>query len=159
MVEYVPPPQDLSHLNPVQKYMQKGHLDRQDYIWLFIIVLAYFSARPYIQKFFKWWMGSEDQKEGEQVMTEYFDSKAKVGPNAIRGTENEEPSLIPEKIGDASASGSNIDQKGGVVNRKAKGKSGEEQLLDWDDEPARQPAEGDKTDVVAWMDKWTNDTE
>jgi len=159
MVEYVAPPEDLTQLNPIQRYMQKGQLGRQDYVWLLIVVLAYFTARPYIQKFFKWWMGTEDQKEGEQVMDEYFKSKAKVGPNAIRGTESEEPSTMVEKAGAASASGSSLDKKSGVVNRKAKGKSGEEELLDWDDEPPRKPTEGDKSDVVTWLDKWSDEAE
>lgn len=157
MVEYVPPPEDFSRLNPVQRYLQKGHLDRQDYIWLILFVLAYFTARPYIQEFFKWWMGNDAIKEGAQVREEYYKSKAKVGPNAIRGTDTEESTTIPET--GSGASGSAVDKKGNVVNRKTKEKTGEDQLLDWDDEPARKPTEGDKSDVVAWLDKWSNEQE
>jgi len=154
MVDYAPPPEDLSQLNLIQRYMQKGSLDRQDYVWLLILVLAYFSARPYIQSVFKWWFSENDVKEGEQVREEYMRSKAKVGPNSIRGIETQES--IAE-TGETSTSGSNVDKKGKVTNRKIKEKSGEEELLDWDEEPARAPAEGDKADVVAWLDKWSKD--
>ncbi|KIV85885.1 hypothetical protein PV11_01537 [Exophiala sideris] len=157
MVEYVAPPEDFSRLNPIQRYMQKGQLERQDYIWLILIVAAYFTARPYIQSFFKWWMGDDAMKEGEKAQEEYFKSKAKVGPNAIRGTETEDSTTIPEKS--PGASGSSADKKGNVMNRKTNERTGEDQLLDWDDEPARKPAEGDKSDVVAWLDKWSNEQE
>lgn len=158
MVEYTPPPADLSRLNPIQRYMQKGQLERQDYVWLLIMVLAYFAARPYIQNLFKWWFNHDDLQEGEQVREEYLKSKAKVGPNAIRGTEADEPVSIPEKLEDTTT-GSHVDKKGKVVNRKTKEKSGEEKLLDWDDEPERTPTEGDKSDVVTWLDKWSKESE
>lgn len=157
MVDYSPPPEDLSQLNPIQRYMQKGSLDRDDYVWLLILVLAYFSMRPTIQKVFKWWFSEKDVREGEQILNEYAQSKAKVGPNSIRGTESQDSTTIPTEIGETSASGSNVDKTGKVVNRKTRDTAGEAQLLDWDDEPARIPAEGDKTDVVAWLDKWSNE--
>ncbi|KIW91998.1 uncharacterized protein Z519_06980 [Cladophialophora bantiana CBS 173.52] len=156
MVEYTPPPEDLSRLNPIQRYMQKGQLDKQDYVYLFIIVAIYFMARPKIEEFFKWWMGQKDLKEGEQARTEYMHSRAKVGPNVIRGTESTVLETIPEVSGD-TATGTNMDKKGKVMNRKTKEKSGAEKLLDWEDEPERKPTEGDKSDIVAWLDRWSNE--
>jgi len=157
MVDYSPAPEDLSQLNPIQRYMQKGSLDKQDYVWLFLLVLAYFTARPYLHKLAKWFFNPDELLEGERVRNEYLQSKAKIGPNSIRGTESQEPAAIVEKTGDTVASGSSVDKKGKVVNRKTKEKTGEDQLLDWDDEPARRPTEGDKSDVVAWLDKWSDE--
>ncbi|EXJ88382.1 hypothetical protein A1O1_05312 [Capronia coronata CBS 617.96] len=153
MVEYVPPPEDLSHLNAIQRYMQKGTLDKQDYIWLILVVFAYFTARPYIQELFKRFFSPDEYKEGEQIREDYEQSKAKVGPNSIRGIESAESTAMTEPSGETMASGSSIG-KGKVVNRKTKDKSEVDKLLDWDDEPPRKPSEGDKEDVVAWLDKW-----
>lgn len=157
MVEYAPVPENLHELNPIQRYMQKGSLDRQDYAYLFIFVLAYFAARPYIQKLAKWFFAPKELLEGEAAQKEYFDSKAKVSPNEIRGEKEEQPNSISETK--TAASGSNTDKKGNVVNRKSKAqvasqKTQEEQLLNWDDEPARKATEGDKSDIVAWLDRW-----
>ncbi|EHY59708.1 hypothetical protein HRR83_001018 [Exophiala dermatitidis] len=157
MVDYVPPPRDLSHLNAVQRYMQKGSLDKQDYIWLVLIVFAYFTARPYIQELFKRFFNHQDIEEGEKTRAEYIQSKAKVGPNSIRGTEAEESTTIVELSGDTKASGRNSEKKGKAVNRKTKEKSEVDKLLDWDDEPERKPVEGDKTDVATWLDKWADE--
>ncbi|KIX01575.1 uncharacterized protein Z518_09301 [Rhinocladiella mackenziei CBS 650.93] len=157
MVNYTPPPEDLSRLNPIQRYMQKGSLDRQDYVWLFILVLAYFTARPYIQEMFKWWFNHDELKDGERARHEYLQSKAKVEPNIIRGTESQDPITIPEKSGDATTTGSSLDKRDKAMNRKTKEKSVAEKLLDWDGEPERAPLEGDKSDVVAWLDKWSNE--
>jgi hypothetical protein len=137
--------------------MQKGSLDREDYGWLLLIVLAYFTGRPYIERFFKWWFYVAELQEGEEVRREYYESMAKVGPNSIRVNQAEEPNMISEASGDASASGSKVDNKGQVTNRKTKDKSGVEKLMDWDDEPAREPTEGDKSDVVKWLDKWSDE--
>jgi hypothetical protein len=159
MVEYVPPPENFEHLNPIQRYMQKGSLDRQDYVWLFILVLAYFTARPYLQELFKRFFGSSDDlKEGEQIHKDYVLSKAKKSPNAIRGQETQELSTIPEGVEETTASGAQV-TKGKVSNRKNKDKAVVEQLLEWDDEPERMEVEGDKNDVVAWMDKWSDISE
>ncbi|EXJ78290.1 hypothetical protein A1O3_09451 [Capronia epimyces CBS 606.96] len=157
MVQYVPPPEDLSHLNPIQRYMQKGTLDRQDYIWLFLIVLAYFTARPYIQELVKRFFNHDDLKEGEQIRSDYEQSKAKVGPNSIRGNQPDESTAITELLDETAASGSNVKKSGKAVNRKTKDKPELDKLLDWDDEPERKPVEGDKSDVVAWLDKWSNE--
>ncbi|OAP63561.1 hypothetical protein AYL99_02788 [Fonsecaea erecta] len=155
MVEYVPAPSDLSRLNPIQRYMQKGQLDKQDYFYLCLIVLIYFMARPKIEEFFKWWMSPKALREGEQARAEYM-QKAKVGPNVIRGIESTSLETIPEVSVDTT-SGTNVDKKGKVVNRKTKEKSGADKLLDWEDEPERKPTEGDKADIVAWLDKWSNE--
>lgn len=160
MVEYVPPPKDLSRLNPIQRYMQKGSLDRQDYVWLFIIVLAYFTARPYVQELAKRFF-SPATDEGERIRQEFIMSKAKakVGPNAIRGTEHQELETIPESKEDVTTSGTQSTSKGKAVNRKNKEKTLQDQLLDWDDEPARPAEDPSKADVVSWLDKWSKEAE
>ena len=157
MVEYTPAPEDLSRLNPIQRYMQKGSLDTQDYAWLFIAVLAYFTARPYIQELFKRFFSIGDVQEGERVRQDYVKSKAKVGPNSIRGNEVQELETIPESKEDIITSGTNVTTKGKVVNRKNKEKSEQEKLIDWDDEPERPAVEGDRADVVSWLDKWSKE--
>jgi hypothetical protein len=138
--------------------MQKGSLDIEDYAWLVILVLAYIALRPYTQKALKWLLAPKDIDEGRQAQEEYFQSKAKVGANAIRGSKMDEPQTISLETGEVTASGSNLDKSGQAVNRRAKdtnlGKSEEDKLVDWDDEPARGHVEGDKSDVVAWLDKW-----
>lgn len=158
MAKYTPPPEDLSRLNPIQRYMQKGELEGWDWVYLILLVLVYFAARPSIQRFVKWWLADEDLKEGEKAQAEFLRSKAKakVGPNAIRGTETQPTTALPNTSGD-KATGSSLDNKSTVVNRKTKDKSGTDVLLDWDDQPERNPTEGDKNDVVAWMDKWANE--
>lgn len=159
MVEYTAPPKDLNRLNPIQRYMQKGSLDKQDYVWLFIFVLLYFTVRPYLQELAKRFFSSETVEEGEQIRKDFIKSKAKVGPNAIRGLESHELETIPETKEETLASGSHTAAAGQVVNRKNKEKTGEEKLLDWDDEPERSQIDGDKTDVVSWLDKWDQEAE
>lgn len=154
MVEYTPPPADLSHLNPVQRYLQKGQLDSRDLAYLFIFVLAYLAARPAIQRGIKWWMADEELLAGERAQAEFL--KAKIDPNSIRGSKASQATSIPELAGDA-ATGSSVDQNGTVVNRKTKENSGTDVLLDWDDQPGRKPTEGDKADVVSWMNRWANE--
>lgn len=156
MPEYVPPPKDLSRLNPVQRYMQKGSLDKQDYAWLFILVLAYFTVRPYVQELAKRFF-SPETAEGERIRQEYIQNqaKAKIGANAIRGTDHKELETIPESKEDVTTSGTQSTSKGKAINRKNKEKSLQDQLLDWDDEPARPVEEPGKADVVSWLDKWS----
>lgn len=160
MPEYDPPPKDLTRLNPIQRYMQKGSLDKQDYAWLFILVLAYFTVRPYIQELAKRFF-SPDTHEGERIRQEYIQTKAKakVGPNAIRGTDHQELETIPESKEDVTTSGTQTTSKGKAINRKNKEKSLQDQLLDWDDEPARPAEEPGKADVVSWLDKWSKESE
>ncbi|KAJ9615739.1 hypothetical protein H2200_001816 [Cladophialophora chaetospira] len=154
MVQYTPAPADLSQLNPIQRYLQKGELDARDFAYLFIFVLAYLAARPAIQRGIKWWMEDEDLRAGEQAQAEFL--KAKLDPNVLRSSKAREAASIPENHADTTT-GSSVDTKGNVMNRKTKDKSGTDALLDWDDLPARKPTEGDKTDVVSWMNKWSNE--
>ncbi|OCT49272.1 hypothetical protein CLCR_05222 [Cladophialophora carrionii] len=156
MVQYTPPPADLSHLNPIQRYMQKGELEGRDWAFLLIFVLAYLAARPAIQRGIKWWMADDELKEGERAQAEFLRSKAKVSPNTIRGNKSQEATTIPEGAGDTTT-GSSLDHTGNVTNRKAKDRSQAEILLDWDDQPERRPTEGDKADVVTWMNRWSNE--
>ena len=158
MPKYTPPPPTLDHLNPIQRYMQKGSLDRQDYAWLVILVLAYVALRPYVQKFMKWLLAPKDVVEGDQALRDHFQEKAKVGANTIRGSKATDPESITVDSKAVTASGSNPATEGKVLNRKSKptitDKSEEEKLVDWDDEPLHEPVEGGKTDVMAWLDKW-----
>lgn len=155
MPQYVPPPQDLSRLNPIQRYMQKGELEWNDYYWLIGIVIVYIMARPAIQKFFNTTLGgNKDEKEGAQQREAYYQRRAKVGPNAIRGGKDDPLDILSDDA-DVSASGASPANGGGVTNRKAKGpKSEAAKLLDWDDEPSRAPSDGDKSDVMQWLNKW-----
>jgi len=160
MPQYTPPPESLDHLNAIQRYMQKGQLDKHDYVYLVIFVALYIHFRPQIESLFRRLLIGRDIKEGEQAQQVYAESKekAKVGPNAIRG-KGEQSSTMGEPVAETTASGVNTMIEGKVSNRKAKDQSGgkkseTEKLMDWDDEPARKPAEGDKSDVTAWLDRW-----
>lgn len=158
MVEYVPAPADLSRLNPIQRYMQKGTLDWNDYYWLIGIVLVYIWVRPAIQKFFAYAIGgNEAEEEGEAERAAYYERRAKVGPNTIRGGKDEPVDVTTDAV-DGTTSGASLHDKGAISNRKAKGPKGEkseaDKLLDWDDEPSRGSTTGDKSDVVQWLEKW-----
>lgn len=176
-VNYTPPPKDLSRLNAVQRYMQKGSLERQDYIALGLLVLVYWILRPYIQRTIKWLAGPEFS-EGETEQKEYLErrQRAKVGSNSIRSGKTNSEFGNAKTLGDlldegpdALTSGRSNEKEGdaqggeGVKNRKEKTKKGvtfspekseQEKLMDWDDEPARRVAEGDQGDVMEWLDKW-----
>jgi len=144
--------------------MQKGQLEREDWIRLGLLVLAYFVARPWILKLFKWFFTNKDLSEGEAIQKEWAERKAKVGPNAIRGTKSEPVDSTTIMNAEATASGSNTNQANVVVNRKSKiqspndQKSAEEKLLDWEDEGAEPPViaggSGEKADVVTWLNQW-----
>jgi hypothetical protein len=158
MVEYGPKPDRLDRMNPIQRYMQKGSLEFSDYIWLLIVILAYIALRPHTQKFMKWLLAPKDVKDGDEALKSHYQSKASVNPNTIRGGKAELPTVIPENDSSVAASSSAVVNEGQVSNRKAKNSSStkteEEKLIDWDDEPARQHFEGEKSDVIAWLDKW-----
>ena len=159
MVEYGPIPDRLDQMNPIQRWMQKPSLETSDYAWLLILVLGYVVVRPYTKEAIKWLIAPKEVKEGDKAMKEHFEARAKVDANSIRGSnKTTEPGPIPAGKKDVAASGSNIGMDGQVSNRKLKstttGKSEEDKLVDWDDEPPREPVPGDKTDVVAWLDKW-----
>ena len=159
MVEYGPIPDRLDQMNPIQRWMQKPSLETSDYAWLLILVLGYVVVRPYTKEAIKWLIAPKEVKEGDKAMKEHFESRAKVDANSIRGSNKTTTSeQIPAETKNVAATGSNIATDGQVSNRKLKstatGKSEEEKLVDWDDEPPREPVPGDKTDVVAWLDKW-----
>jgi hypothetical protein len=160
MVQYSPPPVNLDRLNPIQRYMQKGSLDTRDYIYLAIFVLLYLAARPAIKKGAEWWLAPKDYREGQQAQKELLQARAraKIGANAIRDGK-ERPQELNEDTGtEVQASGVDSQQTGQVQHRKTKqldlSKSEADKLLDWDDEPARPKQEGDKSDVVTWLNKW-----
>ena len=139
--------------------MQKGSLERDDYIRLGLLVLCYFMLRPYIQKVFKYFF-SGDIQEGEEIREKYEKSmsKAKLDPNTLRDSKKH-PGIEegPAENGEAVGTGRKARNGGAAVNRKVKfapEKTEEEKLLDWDDEPARRPTEGDTADVATWLDKW-----
>ena len=161
MVEYSPPPADLSQLNPIQRHMQKGSLDRQDYAYLLILVLAYVAFRPAIKRGAAWLLAPKDFEEGQQAQKDFAEGRAKatIGANAIRGGKDETDELVRSGEADATASGVDPQSKGQLQNRKMKGqdpnKSEVDKLLDWDDEPVSVKQEGDKSDVLTWLDKWT----
>ena len=164
MVKYEPPPKDLSGLNPIQRYMQNGQGPdfnslNKNWAYLVILALAYILVvRPLIEKLAAWYFGNKDMREGQQALEDHARSKAKakVEPNAIRGTGSQETMATQQSLDDTTT-GSNVDRTGQVFKRKTTVKSGVDQLVDWDDEPARKPTEGDKSDVVAWLDKWSNE--
>ena len=164
MVKYeqpkVPENLDQLNLNPIQRYIQKGSLEKQDYVYLFIFVLAYIALRPAIKKGAAWLLAPKDFHEGQEAQKEHAQNKAKakIGANAIRGG-NDEPEELEDTVSkDVKASGVESGAVGQVLNRKTKGqdsnKSEVDKLIDWDDEPARGKQEGDKSDVMAWLDKW-----
>ena len=159
MPQYVPPPKDLSRLNAVQRYMQKGELEWSDYYWLIGIVIIYIMARPAIQKFFNTTLGhNTDEQEGNKEREAYYQRRAKVGPNAIRGGKDDPLDMLSEDA-DVSASGVAHANGGTATNRKAKGpKSETDKLLDWDEEPSRSATDGDKSDVMQWLNRWDKET-
>ncbi|RMZ83530.1 hypothetical protein DV737_g1600, partial [Chaetothyriales sp. CBS 132003] len=160
MVQYVPPPADLSGLNPIQRFMQRKST-LQDYFYLALFVLCYIVARPSIKKGAEWLLASPEYKEGVQKQKEYEQRmiRAKIGANDIRG-QKKTPVQLPDSSGaEGEASGVQTAATGQVQNRKTKSpganKSEVDKLLDWDDEPARTKHKGDSSDVVAWLDKWS----
>lgn len=163
MVEYVPPPSDLSRLNVVQRYMQKGSLDWSDYGWLIALVLIYWFSRPYIQRFVK---ATADpavrEGEFEQEAFQQRRAKAAIDANQIRSGKqrkeqdsktlgqllDEGPSAMME--GSAATTSAATVPEGDVINRsipvkKKKGvsfapeKSEEERTMDWEDESKWDP--------------------
>lgn len=165
MPQYSPPPPTLDHLNPIQRYMQKGQLDFADWLRLGVLVAAYFIARPYIHKAAKWWFGDEKMKEGEKAQLEYMQRRAEVDANEIRSGKKKGDTALDEiKDGqDVTTSGRRVAGDSTVVNRKTKPQPGkkplEEQLLDWDDEPLEQPKEIQQGDVSEWLNKWEDKVE
>lgn len=161
MPTYTPPPASLDHLNPLQRYLQKGSLDFQDYMHLFLLVLGYFVCRPYIDAGMKKFFKHKDLSEGEEIQKEYVESKLKpkVGANEIRGAKT---TTLESGAGTAT-SGADTKLANTPVSRKAKQPAEElgevpeqtaEQLLEWDDITTTGTTEGPKADVLTWIDKW-----
>ena len=155
MPEYVPPPASLDHLNPIQRYLQKGKLEFQDYMNLVLLVLAYFVLRPYIEAGMKKMFENKDLKEGEQTQKDYIESKTKpkVGANEIRGAKT---STTESAKG---ATGAEIAPSNVPVNRKSRPTDEvpaptAEQLLEWSDIATTGSTEGGKADVATWVDNW-----
>lgn len=140
--------------------MQKGSLDRDDYIRLGLLVLVYFILRPYIEKLFQAGFGSREIEEGEQILQEYTQGKAKLDGNALRSSKSSALDTAAVTGEGAVTTGSKASKSGETVNRKVKfkvdqaEKSAQEKLIDWDGEPARKPVEGDMSDVTNWLDRW-----
>lgn len=155
MPDYIPPPASLDHLNPIQRYLQKGKLEFQDYMNLMLLVLAYFVLRPYIEAGMKKIFENKDVKEGEQAQKDYIESKIKpkVGANEIRGAKS---AAIVSATG---ATGTDIASSNVPVNRKSKPMDEvpaptAEQLLEWSDIATTGSTEGAKADVATWVDNW-----
>lgn len=165
MVEYTAPPEDLSRLNPIQRYMQKGSLEWSDWMRLGVIVLIYWLVRPYAQKLFRRW-GEEAITEGEKEKAAYEERRAaaSVSANDIRtGKKETEGKTLgyvlaagPEGLAASSGADSTVasatqGQDGEMKNRKAKKKgvsfapekSEVDKTLDWEDDsefdPRRSP--------------------
>lgn len=165
MVEYTPPPQDLSKLNPIQRYMQKGSLDFSDWLRLGAVVLVYWLLRPYFQKLAKKWSDDAVQKgEEEQAAYQQRRAQAAISDDIRSGKKRQQGegktlgNLLEEGAdGFAESSGakaaSNVPgQDGEVKNRKQKKtkgvsfapeKSEVDKTMDWEDEsefdPRRKP--------------------
>lgn len=185
MVEYIPPPADLSKLNPIQRYMQKGSLEWSDYMRLAVLVLAYWFLRPYIQRAAKRFLSDSSIEEGEAEAEAYKQRRAvaAVGANDIRsGKKSSEGKTLGQLLDDgidgvAATSGADAKpmdvgeaQDAEVKNRKQKKKgvsfapekSAEDKTLDWEDDsefdPRKGPAgstQGGSGDIKQWMEKWT----
>lgn len=186
MVKYVPPPKDLSKLNPIQRYMQKGSLDWSDWLRLIALVAAYWFLRPYIQNFARKLSG-EAVAEGEAEQEAYKERReaAAVSANQIRSGKKS-PSegktlgqLLDEGVdgfddsaktsGAATADVNESEVKSRKQKKKgvsfAPEKSTIEKTMDWEDEsefdPRRKPVEGEEGapvagDIKEWMEKWTS---
>lgn len=175
MVKYTAPPTDLSRLNPIQRYLQKGSLDYSDWLRLIALVAVYWLLRPYIQNFARKLSGEEvAQGEAEQEAYQQRREAAAVGPNDIRSGKKVPESktlgqLLDEGVDgfDKSATTSGVattateGNDGEVKSRKPKKKgvsfapekSAADRTLDWEDEsefdPQRKAAEGEEGEPVA----------
>lgn len=180
MVNYVPPPKDLSRLNPIQRYFHKGALETADYYRLVFIAILWWFLRPYVQRFFKYL--SKDVQKGEEEEDAYKERRAKAA-DMRPGKQKAEGKTLGELLDDgpdgmmAQSTGVKSSTAGDatpeVKSRKQPKKKGvsfapektdAERTLDWEDEsefdPRRPPvvAEGGQPqsgDIKAWMEKWT----
>ncbi|RMZ91452.1 hypothetical protein DV736_g1319, partial [Chaetothyriales sp. CBS 134916] len=161
MVKYLPPPDNLDGLNPIQRFMQREST-LQDYFYLALFVLCYIAARPSIKKGAEWLLASPEYKEGVRKQKEFEQARAsaKIGANTIRSQKATPAQLLDSSGAEGEASAVQTAATSQVQNRKTKSagtnKSEVDKLIDWDDEPARTKQKGDTSDVVAWLDKWNS---
>lgn len=186
MVTYTPPPADLSQLNPIQRYMQKGSLDWSDWLRLGAIVLAYWFLRPYLQNGFRRLAG-DAVKEGEAEQEAYQQRRAAaaVGANEIRsGKKTSDGKTLGQLLNEGVEGFANGATSSGAATTKADSKDAEvksrkqrkgvsfapekseaDKTLDWEDEsefdPRRKPVEGQEEapvpgNIKEWMEKWTS---
>lgn len=168
MVEYTPPPKDLSRLNPIQRYMQKGYLEWSDYAMLVALITAYWLIRPALQRFFKS-VAAPEVVEGEQEQDAYQKRRAQAAIDANEIRSGKAPSkadgrktvgqlldegsagFLPKE--DQGVSTSTSTPAGGQVVSRQEGKkkarkgvsfapekSEEDRILDWEDESQWDPS-------------------
>lgn len=155
MPNYTPPPASLDHLNPIQRYLQKGRLEFQDYVNVLLVAAAYFILRPYLEAGMKRIFENKDLKEGEEAQKEYIESKTKpkVGANEIRGGKTAAVGSSTETTGaDIVPANLPINRKSNLTDEVPPPTA--QQLLDWDDIVTTGTTEGGKADVATWIDSW-----
>lgn len=186
MVEYTPAPQDLSKLNPIQRYMQKGSLDTSDWLRLGAVIVAYWLLRPYFQKLAKKYFGNGiEEGEEEQQAYQQRRAQAAISDDIRSGKKTGEGKTLGQLLDDgaegfvestgAKPASAAKAEEGEVKNRKQKKskgvsfapeKSEVDKTLDWEDEsefdPRRKPmtsqehAQAEGGDIKKWMEKWTS---
>lgn len=179
MVKYTPPPEDLSGLNPIQRYMQKGSLDWADWARLIALVVAYWFLRPHLERLAKKWFG-EAAREGEQETEAYRQRRAAaaVDANAIRSAKpTSDSKMLGQTPGNLETSTTSVSTNNQdvaeVKNRKKKSKgvsfapekSEIDKTLDWEDESEFDPRKGPvavaadeveaKGEIEQWLNKWS----
>lgn len=179
MKQYQPAPTDLSRLNSVQRYFQKGSLDWSDYGYLLILVVIYWFLRPHIERIVKRW-SEESLGEKERKAYEQRRDEAKVNANSIRSGKSQPSGKIlgsttedgQEGVVSATATGTRneeTDLKSRKQQKSKKGassaeKSAEDKTLDWEDDSEFDAAiktapsaeiQPEKNDIKEWMEKWT----
>jgi len=157
MPEYAPTP-NLDNANPIQRYLHKGALEPRDWIALALIVICYVTLRPSIERLMQRYFDANPAKTSQDLWRAAKASKAKVSPNEIRGVQRQTKDEGEPSQTSVTASGKDVYSPDKIVLKRGKSeftaKTLEQQLLDWDDVEARQPKEGDKGDVLEWIDKW-----
>lgn len=174
MVKYTPAPADLSKLNPIQRYMQKGSLDWSDWLRLIALIAAYWFLRPYIQNIVRKYSG-EDVTQGEAEQEAYSKRReaAAVGANDIRsgkkipegktlgqlldeGVDGFDKKAVSSGAAPAGAEGNDGEVKSRKQKKKgvsfAPEKSAIDRTLEWEDEsefdPRRKVVEGEEGEPV-----------
>lgn len=185
MVKYTPAPDDLSKLNPIQRYMQKGYLDWSDWLRLIGLVALYWFLRPYIQNFVRR-TASPDIAEGEAEQEAYKQRReaAAINANQIRSGKKIPEGKTLGQLLDEGVDGFDKGAASGAAPAAAEVNDGEvksrkqkkkgvsfapektevDKTVDWEDEsefdPRRKVVEGEEGapvagDIKQWMEKWT----